>query len=606
MNPRIVGISGSLQGETFWIDESDLVFGRGKSCDVRFDDKTVSAKHCSIAFGGEYSFLVDFSRGATFVNGFYFPGKILVNGDRIRIARSVFMYLDSDDGEVDPASLKLTRAEEDWDRVTASAELPHGYEAAGAVVLDAFLDFSAAINGIRDSEEILSRVFEMIFRLIPVERVAILLARHDEDSFVSSAFRRIGSQNSNSFNVDDAVTLKTVRQAEPVVQEKVVCYPLTAFTTKVGVIYAVLPDYGGEFVTASHLRLLAAIAGTAAVALEHARYVAWLEGENQRLNEVIQIEHGMMGRSEKLNEVYRRVARAGPADGTVLITGESGTGKELLARAIHRNSPRNGQVFVAVNCAAFTEALLESELCGHEKSAFTGADKMKKGLVEVADGGTIFLDEIGDFSPSLQGHLLRILQEREIRRVGGTETIPVNVRVIAATNVDLEKAVKEGRFRQDLFFRLNVIQIQMPPLRERRSDIPLLAAHFIKKFGEKRAAPFPPVQGITPEAHHLLMSYAWPGNVRELENVIEHAMTLGASAYISPEDLPKQITGEALKPDDATLEKRLNACKKSIIEETLIGTGGDRNEAARILDVNPTYLAYLCKLFNLKWPPKGS
>jgi Nif-specific regulatory protein len=600
MNPRIVAVSGPLKGTIVEIDASGVIIGRGRSAGLRLDDPRVAARHCSIAFGGTYSFLLDMSRGRTFVNGFYLPGKPLVNGDRIRVAGSVFVYLESDDSEVDSAWLKLTPADEKWDRAMASAERPHGYEAAETVVLEALREYTAAINQIRDQDAILSRVFEMIFRVIPFERVAILLVGHDTERFASSTYRRIGSQTTEAFAVDEAVTLKALRNSEAVSLEKVICYPLSTFSTKLGVIYGVMPALGLEMVTAGHLELLPSIAGPAAVALEHARYVGWLEGENRRLNEEIQVEQGMVGRSEKLNEVYRRVARVGPAGGTVLITGESGTGKELLARAIHRNSPRKGRGFVAVNCAAFTEALLESELFGHEKGSFTSADRQKKGIFEVADGGTIFLDEIGDLSPPLQSHLLRVLQEREIRRVGGTQDIPVNVRVIAATNVDLEKAVKEGRFRQDLFFRLNVIQIHMPPLRERRQDIPLLAAHFIRKFADKRTEPFPPVQGITPEAHHLLASYAWPGNVRELENVIERAMTLGASAYISPEDLPNNITGETLKPGDATLEKRLNACKKSIIEETLLATGGDRNEAARILDLNPTYLAYLCKQFDLR------
>src|SRR3989441_3391699 len=360
---------------------------------------------------------------------------------------------------------------------------------------------------------------------------------------------------------------------------------------------------GFELFTKDHTGVLASIAGSTAVALEHARYVAWLEGENRRLNEVINVEHGMIGRSERMNEIYEVIGRTGPSDRTVLITGESGTGKELVAHAIHRNSPRSRNGFHAVNCGAFTETLLGSELFGHEKGAYSGADVQRKGLFEFADGGTVFLDEIGECAMTMQADLLRVLQSGEFKRLGGNPVIRVNVRVIAATNIDLQKAVKEGRFRQDLFFRLNVIQIHMPRLSERREDIPLLAAHFIKKYRHIRSGPYPPVQGISLEAHHFLASYAWPGNVRELENAIERAITLGVSQYIRPEELPKAIT--AGTPEEAELDvwtTEVNACKKAIIERALQKTGGNRIEAARLLGLHPTYFRRLCVELNVKWP----
>jgi DNA-binding NtrC family response regulator len=277
-----------------------------------------------------------------------------------------------------------------------------------------------------------------------------------------------------------------------------------------------------------------------------------------------------------------------------LITGESGTGKELVAQALHRNSPRSGRGLYNVNCAAFTETLLGSELFGHERGAFTGANSLRKGLFETADGGTVFLDEIGECSMAMQGDLLRVLQSGTFKRQGGNLEIKVNVRIIAATNVDLEKAIREGRFRQDLYFRLNVIEIRVPRLAERREDIRLLAAYFIKKYGYIRSGPYPPVQGITPEAYRILESYDWPGNVREFENVVQKAITLGSSSYIGPDDLPKHLKGRT-EPDEFDYVKKMRAFKKVLYERALRIAKGDRAEAARLIHVHPNHFSLVCK-----------
>jgi two-component system, NtrC family, response regulator HydG len=249
---------------------------------------------------------------------------------------------------------------------------------------------------------------------------------------------------------------------------------------------------------------------------------------------------GMVGKGEAMGEVHRFIARVAPTDTTVLIRGESGTGKGLVARAIHENSPRASQLFVTINCAALAEGLLESELFGHERGAFTGT--MKKGKFEIADGGTLLLDEVGELTPALQAKLLRVLQHHEFERVGGTRPIRVDVRILAATNRDLEAAVRSNTFRQDLFLRLNVIGFTVPPLREHREDIPALAAHFAKRFSEKLKRP--PME-ISDKARAALMRYDWPGNVRELENVIERAVVLGSTGVILPEDLPEAVVEPA-------------------------------------------------------------
>jgi len=288
-----------------------------------------------------------------------------------------------------------------------------------------------------------------------------------------------------------------------------------------------------------------------------------------------------------------------PTDSTVLISGESGTGKELAARAIHRNSKRSLKPFMAVNCAALAESLLESELFGHEKGSFTGALVQKKGRLEVADGGTLFLDEIGELSPPLQIKLLRVLQEREFERVGGNHTIKIDIRLITATNKDLEQAVSDGTFRQDLYYRLNVVSLEMPPLRERQEDIPLLAGYFAAKYGEKCNRR---ITGISSEAQSRLTEYDWPGNVRELENAIERAVVLGSTDRILPEDLPENILEAATAPATTATNYHdaVAQTKKQIILDSMRQSKGSYTEAAKLLGVHPNYLHRLIRNLNLK------
>jgi Nif-specific regulatory protein len=300
-----------------------------------------------------------------------------------------------------------------------------------------------------------------------------------------------------------------------------------------------------------------------------------------------------------MREVYNLIRRVAPTDSTVLIQGESGTGKELVARAIHRNSPRAAKPLVAVNCAALTETLLESELFGHEKGAFTGATAQKKGKLELAQGGTLFLDEVTEMAVALQPKLLRALQEREFERVGGTRTIAADIRLIAATNRDLGEAVAAGTFRKDLYYRLNVVSLNMPPLRERREDIPVLADHFIHKISSKGKSKS---KALSQAARACLMGHDWPGNVRELENAIERALILGSGDVILPEDLPEEIL-EAVSPATSAAPKyhgALQDTKKQIILEALHRSGGNYLEAAERLGVHPNSLLRLIRKLGLK------
>lgn len=294
---------------------------------------------------------------------------------------------------------------------------------------------------------------------------------------------------------------------------------------------------------------------------------------------------GMVGRSESMRALWEMVRTIAPTDATVLITGESGTGKELVAKAVHAASRRARGPFVAVNCAALTESLLASELFGPEKGAFTGADKKHEGHFLKADGGTIFLDEIGEMPLSMQVKLLRVIQEREVLSVGGNKAVPVDVRIIAATNRDLAKEVAAGTFRQDLYYRLNVVTLALPPLRERADDIPLLAQHFMARFADKNNKN---IKGFTPGAMDRLVRYAWPGNVRELENVIERASILLLGEHISERELPERFAasqGDALTDALTTDCPTLEDVERAVILKTLKRFGGNKTEAAKALGI---------------------
>jgi two-component system response regulator HydG len=315
--------------------------------------------------------------------------------------------------------------------------------------------------------------------------------------------------------------------------------------------------------------------------------------ENRTLREQLESmrPHDIIGQSPAIVETLTMIRQAGPSSATVLLSGESGTGKELLARAIHRASPRAEHPFVAVNCAALPEGILESELFGYERGAFTGADRRREGRFEAAHQGTLFLDEVGEMSPSTQVKLLRVLQDGEFERLGSNDTIKVDLRLVAATNQDLEQAVKAGKFREDLYYRLNVIHVRVPPLRERSGDIPLLANFFLRRYAKKNDKV---VEGVTARAMDAMGNHTWPGNVRELENVIERAVVLSSDTVVDLDDLPQGLTGLASMTSEKTMEGRgvyvpvgtaLEEAERMLLKETLKATGGDKNLAAKLLGV---------------------
>lgn len=345
--------------------------------------------------------------------------------------------------------------------------------------------------------------------------------------------------------------------------------------------------------------------------VERVREMLALRAENQRLRDELADRHGpLIGGSPAMQEVYRLIRRAGPTDATILITGESGTGKELVARAIHEASPRGGRPFMALNCSALPGDLVESELFGHAKGAFTGADRDREGRFEAADRGTLFLDEVGDLAPPAQAKLLRALEERAVTRVGENRTRPVDVRLIAATNRPLDRLVEEDGFREDLLYRLQVVHIEIPPLRDRREDIPALAIHFAQELGERHNRP---IDELPDNTRRTLIGYDWPGNVRELRNAIERAVVLGDGPVLTPEALPDRLgTGGAVRPAEAALadmdyaeakERARRAFDRMFLNAALERHGDNITRTAEALGLHRQSLQRLLKKAGLRDGP---
>jgi Nif-specific regulatory protein len=632
MNPRLIGIVGPPKGATFGLADKEFSIGRGPGNKLITDDPKTSRGHCLIKKEAARYKIRDLdSRNGTFVNGVPVRERWLEHGDQIQVGESMLVFL-LHDAEAAAATSPVQLEEQEWvpwstaelrpeETVYLQSQPPAAVlPATERTVRDfnALVRISTSINSMGTVEAIQRKLLESVLEVVPAEHGAVILCGEDADEFGSiatghrvpgaeepvqvsrTAARRV-LRECVSLLSNDVLQNATFSKAESLKTSQtrsLLVVPIVLLGKPLGVIYLYTIDPRVQF-DENHLQLVTAIAGTAAPALENARRMELLEHETQRLQAEIDIEHDMVGESPKMRQVHRFIAKVAATDSTALICGESGTGKELVARAIHRNSLREGEPFVAINCAALMETLLESELFGHERGAFTGALVQKKGKLEVAEGGTVFLDEIGELATPLQTKLLRVLQEREFERVGGTRPIKVNVRLIAATNRDLNEAVERKSFRQDLFYRLNVVSLTMPPLRERREDIPLLASHFAAKHGMKSKRR---VDGLSPEARRCLLNYDWPGNVRELENAIERAIVLGTGEQILPEDLPETLL-EAASPASVPITRYhegVAEAKKQLILRAIGQAGGNYTEAAKLLGVRATYLHRLMRNMNLK------
>ena len=631
MRPRLLVTAGPSKDQTIPLPEGEATIGRDPANVVAIIDPSVSRKHCLLRREEDGRFLIrDLdSRNGTLVNGAPVKEQFLRHGDEIATGDSLFLFLVEEENR--PGS--KSRVVFDDTHPTAETRLIHPKEAvylqpdrllkelpATSQVsknLNALLKISRVVHAIRDLEELQAQLLDLIFEVVPAGRGAILLSDGEGPDF-SSMYARTRQDGEQLVRVSRTIARKVMkenvailgvdiassgnfREVESLVASHVrslVCVPLSVFQRMIGCIYLDNTSVANRF-HEDHLQLMAGVAGISAVALDNARRLQWLEQENQRLTTEVRQDQSLVGEGTRMKDIFQFLARAAPSDSTVLIDGESGTGKELVAKALHRNSARANKPFVAINCAAIPETLLEDDLFGHEKGAFTGAATQKKGRVEIADGGVLFLDEIGDLAPSLQVKLLRVLQEREFERVGGTHPIKVNIRLIAATNRDLEDAVKKGEFRQDLYYRLAVVNVTMPPLRERREDIPMLTRHFVQKHAMRCRVKARPVSR---EAMAALVNYEWPGNVRELENAIERALVMGSSDMVLLEDLPESLLEQKAPEDfeEGKYHASVKEHKKQLILDAIAQTRGNYVEAAGILGVHPNYLHRLIRNLQLK------
>ena len=628
---RLEAVSGPLKGKLFLLTKDEVSIGRDPSNEISLLDSLVSRRHCVIRKEAGAFVVQDLeSRNNTFVSGVPVKERTLTPGDQIRVGNSVLIFQGPDTGSLPgnaPLSLDATpvpgaatvilRKE---DALYLGPPRPEALLATPKTVRDLkiLLDFSRALNAIRGLNTLQEKVLETILAITPADQATILLTEDGsvEFSSIQGRSRRSGPnqpihasqtiltrvlEGNLAILSDDVQSDDTYRVSESLLQRRVhsvLAVPLEVQGTVLGAIYLDASSAGVRF-DSDLLQLVTTVGNIAALAIENARHLEKLGGENRRLHEELSIHHSMVGESKAMHEVYQFVSRVAGRDSTVLISGESGTGKELVARAVHQNSARAEKPFVAINCAAITETLLESELFGHERGAFTGAVSQKKGKLEIAEGGTVFLDEIGELAVPMQAKLLRVLQEREFERVGGTRSIKLDVRLIAATNRDLKEASRSGTFRPDLYYRLNVVSLHMPALRERREDVPMLAAFFASHYGEKVKRR---VAGISPQARACLMRYDWPGNVRELENAIERAVVLGSTELILPEDLPDSVleeTGASGEPVSA-LHEGIREAKKTLIERAIEQASGNYTDAAKLLGVHPNHLFRLIRTLNLK------
>ena len=620
MNPRLLVITGPEQGVSYPIATDSFAIGRNPRNQLSLTDASVSREHCVIVRQADDFLIRDLgSFHGTLLNDVRVTEGALASGDYIQLGRSRLRFLTDEEVFCEETVTDIRVMQMPAGEVQPLAVLENSPDLHALLRTSVMLHSFHALYKVRRSparSKLERHLLEFIFEAIPASRGAILLYEEDlsDPSLLSvrneapaphrpavinrTLVRRVIEERC-ALIVEGAAVAETEQPAgagavagKPVA---LLLAPLLIREQVSGIVYLEGRTFGER-----HLQLLVAIAQIASMALENAFHLEWLETENQRLESELHPDHHMIGDSPRLRELQRNILRAAQANSTVLIVGETGTGKELVARAMHQNSPRAGQPFMAVNCAALAENLLESELFGHEKGSFTGAHAQKKGRLEVAAGGTMFLDEIGEMPLLLQAKLLRVLQERQMERVGGTQPIKLDIRLIAATNRNLEDEVRAGRFRQDLYYRLNVVTLKTPPLRERQTDIPILAMHFASKFGAQCGRR---ISGISPEAEAYLRHYDWPGNIRELENALERAVVLGTSDIIQLEDLPESIR-EIGRPADVSqapaLQDAVDNAKRAAITQALQQAKNDHAAAAKLLGVHPNYLYRLMRNLGMR------
>jgi len=579
MEGELVAISGPRVCERFLLGPAETAIGRSPHSAILLDEPGVAWDHCVIQPASDRFRILDRRSGTgTFVNGQRISAHMLEPGDQVSIGETVLLYREESVAQSDATAaqtLLRTCALQFLFRALASSESP-------------------AVRGVVETQ-----LLRLIGDLVPVIGGAVLLGQDAAELRAASESRDPASPRMSAKDLS-ALATRVCRDG-PLADAATGCVavPLYVRGAIAGVIAAHFPPLESERLE-EHAETLAAIATLGAVALEAVREVERLNTEKALLIERLDgsgPHPDIVGASAALQKLMQMVKRVAASDVSVLLLGESGTGKEMVAHAVHESSARSARPFVAINCATLTETLLESELFGHEKGAFTGASAQKRGKLEMAEGGTIFLDEIGELAAPLQAKLLRVLQQREFERVGGTRTLKLDLRLIAATNRDLAAEVRRGTFREDLYHRLNVVALQLPPLRDRSEDIPALAAHFLEQASARCARR---VRGISPEALAHLLAYPWPGNVRELENAIERAVVLGQSEMLLPEDLPETVLDAPAPQAPGALQASVTDVKRQLILRAWEESGGDYKLAAVKLNIHPNSLIRLIRTLGLR------
>jgi len=614
---KLVVIQGPQRGLSFAADRMEVSIGRESSNDIELKDLSVSRRHCLLRFNGSSFVLSSLeSTNGTRVNGVPIQERVLGDGDDIMVGDTVLRFVMSE-GEISPLTLDSSALSlEGTTRLpleqTAAKEPPATREVNG------LLQLSKQLSAVGSVEDAYRLFVDAALYFTSAKRCALVHpASGSETGWGCYAARNASGWLSQCFPVSSTVLNEVAQSRSALLIEEVqrsnmlsaslssagvrsvIALPMHVAGKLYGVLYL---DSLESPLTLQHLQWVASAGGMVNVALEQLIHRRSLAKENQQLKAENQLRHALVGESPAMRQVYQRIAKIALSEATVLILGESGTGKELAARAIHENGSRRPNPFVTVNCALLNENLMESDLFGHEKGAFTGAVQQKKGKIELADGGTLFLDELWELSLLVQAKLLRVIQERQFDRLGGTRPISVDVRILGATHRDLEKAVAAKNFRHDLYFRLKVVTLEMPPLRDRREDIPALARYLLERCAQRSRRR---IYSIDPDAMRLLKAYNWPGNVRELENVVEYALVMGEDSVLRAQDLP-EVLFEAQVPSEETgprFYNQLNMAKQKIIREALEAADWNYTQAAAHLGINRTYLHRVAR--SLRIAPKG-
>jgi two-component system, NtrC family, response regulator HydG len=579
MTAELIVVNGPLAGTRLPLDQGEILIGRAPGSKLVLNDAEIGWRHCQVRRQGSRYMVTDLrSSLGTYVNGMRSAERWLEDRDQLGIGKTILMFRSGEVQTESPAAAPAT-----------SDAKPMLLAACSLVFLS-----RALAAGMDDEQNTLlqNQILRLVGDLIPIDDGVLLLGASAAELHTRWAERAA------QHTVDFAPAVGRVCEEGAFADNgaRIAGVPLYLAGTLGGALLVRIADREAARLP-GHLETLTAAASLSSIGFEANREVETLKAENALLQEQIAGQTGIVGSSPVIRRLLDLIERVAPRDTTVLIAGESGTGKELVARALHQQSPRRERPFIAVNCAALSETLFESELFGHEKGAFTGAVALKRGRFELAQGGTIFLDEVGELASGLQAKLLRVLQQREFERVGGTQAYPLDIRIIAATNRDLAADVAEGRFREDLYHRLNVVALQSPPLRDRKEDIPRLAEFFLRRSAERCKRH---VDGLSPEVQHMISQYSWPGNVRELENAMERAVVLGVSEMVLPEDLPETLLEAAPRETEAKYHHSVGQAKRDAILDAYVQGNGDYKQAAKLLGLHPNYLLRLVRNLELR------